>query len=100
MTIISIVVGIQSDGCTFELDPRSRDLVDRTGTPPDTPRPLSLFMRYETQKDFSVMLGTDELLWIVAELLTGLPREGIRQVASKVQLLDAARDLAAINTAA
>ena len=100
MTIISIVVGIQSDGCTFELDPRSRDLVDRTGTPPDTPRPLSLFMRYEVQKDFSVMLGTDELLWIVAELLTGLPREGIRQVASKVQLLDAARDLAAINTAA
>lgn len=100
MTIISIVVGIQSDGCTFELDPRSRDLVDRTGTPPDTPRPLSLFMRYEVQKDFSVMLGTDELLWIVAELLTGLPREGIRQVASEVQLLDAARDLAAINTAA
>ena len=100
MTVISIVVGIQSDGCTFELDPRSRDLVDRKGTPPDTPRPSSLFMRYEVRKDFSSMLGGDELLWTVAELLTGLPREGIRQVASKIQLLDAARDLAAINTAA
>lgn len=100
MTTISIHVGIQADGCTFELDPRSRELVDRKGTPADTPLPASLFMRYEVQQDFSAMLGRDELLWTVAEVLTGLPREGIRQIASEVQLLDPARDLAAINTAA
>ena len=45
------------------------------------------------------MLGRDELLWTVAEVLTGLPREGIRQIASKIQLLDSARDSAQINAA-
>ena len=100
MTAISILVGIQSDGCTFELEPRSRELVDHKGTPPDTPLPASLFIRYEVQQDFSAMLGRDELLWTVAEVLTGLPREGIKQIASKVQLLDPARELASINTAA
>ena len=88
MTTISILVGIQSDGCTFELEPRSRELVDRGGTPPDTPLPASLFIRYEVQQDFSAMLDRHELHWTVAEVLTGLPREGIRQIASKVQLLD------------
>ena len=79
---------------------RSRELVDHKGTPPDTPLPASLFIRYEVQQDFSAMLGRDELLWTVAEVLTGLPREGIKQIASKVQLLDPARELASINTAA
>ena len=100
MTTISILVGIQSDGCTFELEPHSRELVDRKGTPPDTPLPASLFIRYEFQQDFGAMLGRDELLWTVAEVLTGLPRDGIRQIASEVQLLDPARELTAINTAA
>ncbi len=100
MTTISILVGIQSDGCTFELEPRSRELVDRKGPPPDTPLPASLFIRYEVQQDFGSMLGRDELLWTVAEVLTGLPREGIRQIASKIQLLDSARDSAQINAAA
>ena len=45
MTTISILVGIQSDGCKFELEPRSRELVDRKGPPPDTPLPASLFIR-------------------------------------------------------
>lgn len=100
MTTISILVGIQSDGCTFELEPRSRALVDRKGTPPDSTLPASLFIRYEVQQDFRAMLGKDELLWTVAEVLTGLARDGIRQIASKVELLDPARDLAAINAAA
>ena len=100
MTTISILVGIQSDGCTFELEPRSREIVDRKGTPPDTPLPASLFIRYEVQQDFGAILGRDELLWTVAEVLTGLPREGIRQIASKVQLLDPTRDLAQIKSAA
>lgn len=41
------------------------------------------------------MLGRDELLWTVAEVLTGLRREGIGQIASKIQLLDATHELAA-----
>lgn len=44
------------------------------------------------------MLGRDELLWTVAEVRTGLGRDGIGQIAAKVQLLDAARQMAAINT--
>ena len=98
MDTISVVVGTQFDGCTFELEPHSRDLVRSTGAPPDMPLPASLFIRYEVQQDFSTMLGRDELLWTVAEVLTGLRRDGIEQIASKIQLLDAARQLAAINT--
>ena len=98
MKTISILVGTQSDGCTFELEPHSRELVSRTGTPPDTPLPASLFIRYEVQQDLSAVLGKDELLWTVAEVLTGLRRDGIGQIASKIQLLDAAHELAAINT--
>ena len=98
MKTISILVGTQSDGCTFELEPHSRELVDRRGTPPDTPLPASLFIRYEVRQDFADVLGRDELLWTVAEVLTGLPREGIEQIASKVRLLDGAHELAAINT--
>ena len=98
MNTISILVGTQSDGCTFELEPYSRELVNDTGIPTDTPLPASLFIRYEAQQDFSAMLGRDELLWTVAEVLTGLRREGIGQIASKVQLLDPARELTAINT--
>ena len=100
MTTISILVGIQSDGCTFELEPHSRQLVDCKGIPPGTPLPASLFIRYEVQQDFSAMLGSDELLWTVAEVLTGLPRDGIRQIASEVQLLDPARKFSPVNTAA
>ena len=44
------------------------------------------------------MLGKYELLWTVAEVLTGLRRDGIGQIASKIQLLDAAHEPAAINT--
>ena len=98
MDTISILVGTQSDGCTFELEPHSRERVNSTGTPPDTPLPASLFIRYDVQQDFSAMLGRDELLWTVAEVLTGLGRDGIGQIAAKVQLLDAAHQMAAINT--
>lgn len=98
MKTISIVVGTQSDGCTFELDPHSREFVHRTGAPPDTPLPASLFIRYGVQQDFRSVLGRDELLWTVAEVLTGLRREGIGQIASKIQLLDATHELAAVNT--
>lgn len=98
MKTISILVGTQSDGCTFELEPRSREIVNRRGTPPGTHLPASLFIRYEVRQDFNGVLGRDELLWTVAEVLTGLPREGITQIADKVQLLDGAHDLAAINT--
>ena len=100
MTSISIVVGIQSDGCTFEIEPGSRKLVDGKRTDPDTILPASLFIRYEVPQDFGAMLGKDELLWTVAEVLTGLSRDGIRQVASEVQLLDPAHELATINTVA
>lgn len=100
MTTISILVGIQSDGCTFELEPDSRELVDGKGTPPDTLLPASLFIRYEVRQDFSAMLGRDELLWTVAEVLTGLPRDGIRQIASRVELLDPAHEWAPINATA
>ncbi len=98
MKTISILVGTQSDGCTFELEPHSREFVNDTGIPADTPLPESLFIRYEMQQDFTAMLGRDDLLWTVAEVLTGLRREGIGQIASKIELLDAAHELAAINT--
>ena len=98
METISILVGTQSDGCTFELEPHSREFVNRRGTPPDTPLPASLFIRYEVRQDFTAMLGKDEFLWTVAEVLTGLPRDGIEQFASKIQLLDAAHQLTTINT--
>lgn len=98
METISILVGTQSDGCTFELEPHSRELVHRKGTPSDTPLPASLFIRCEVRQDFRNMLGDEELVWAVAEILTRLSREGISQLASKVQLLDPAHDLSAINT--
>lgn len=100
MTTFTIHVGIQSDGCTFEIEPRSRELLDRRGTPPDTPLPASLFIRYDVQQDFRALLDRDEFLWTVAEVLTSLSRDGIRQFASEVQLRDPASEFALINAAA
>ena len=98
MDTMTILVGIQGDGYTFQLAPRSRQLLDGTRTD-ETPLPDSLFLRYETRHDFRRVLGQHELRWTVAETLTGLRRDQLNQIAN-VEYADPKRNFAKVDAAA
>ncbi|MDE0692205.1 MAG: hypothetical protein OXI55_08190 [Gammaproteobacteria bacterium] len=98
MNKMTILVGIQRDGYTFQLAPPSRQLLDGRRAD-DAPLPDSLFLRYETGHDFISVLGQRELRWTVAEALTGLQRDQIEQI-GQVEYVDPKRNFAKINPAA
>ncbi len=99
MSTMTILVGIQADGYTFQLAPRSRQLLGETRAD-DTPLPASVFLRYETQHDVVRVLGKHELRWTVAETLTGLPRDQLAQIINSLEYVDPKRDFAPIHAAA
>lgn len=71
---LEIHVGLQRDGCAYELRPRSRDLV-RSRFPHARPA-RSLFVGYDSQADFEAVHGP---MWDqVALMLTGLTAEQLR----------------------
>ena len=98
MNKMTIHVGVQGDGYTFQLAPRSRRLLDDTRAD-ETPLPASVFLRYEVKHSFVHVLGQPELQWTVAETLTGLRREEIEQIA-EVEYVDPRRNFAKISPAA
>lgn len=98
MNKMTILVGVQGDGYTFQLAPRSRQLLDATRAD-ETPLPASVFLRYEVQHNFVNVLGRPELRWTVAETLTGLRRDELEQIA-EVEYVDPRRNFAKINPAA
>ena len=94
---MTIYVGTQVDGCTFELEPRSRQLLNATRTD-DSPLPRSVFIGCDTEQDFVQILGRDELRWTVAEILTGLGRKELSQI-GYLEFLDPGKDFARFDAA-
>ena len=92
MTKMTIHVGSQPGGCTFELEPRSRELLKVTRAD-DTPLPRSVFVGFDTKQDFVAVLGKEELRRTIAELLTGMEINSSRQIGD-VEFLDPRRNLA------
>jgi hypothetical protein len=83
MSPIVINIGRQSDGCTYQLHPRSA-LAIRTKFPAAQPVP-SVFVGYETRADFERLHGP---MWRqVAMMLTGLTWRQIHAMGG-VQLYD------------
>ena len=73
---VVINIGRQSDGCTYQLNPRSRVEIQRR-FPGAHPAP-SVFVGYETQSDFEPIHGP---MWKqVAIMLTGLSWEKIEEM--------------------
>ncbi len=66
MTDIAVYVGQQRDGCTFELDPLSRDALLDAGAKPQT---RSLFVAKDTQGSFEDTWG--ELAVQILQMLAG-----------------------------
>ena len=97
-TKMTIYVGTQATGCTFELEPRSRKLLgDRRAD--DAPLPRSVYISCDTRQDFVSILGKEELRWTIAEILTGLGREELEQ-SGTLEFLDPKRELAHFDPAA
>ena len=95
---MTIYVGTQGAGCTFELEPRSRTLLgDRRAD--DGPLPRSVFISCDTRQDFVAILGKNEMLWTIAEILTGLGRDELEQRGA-LEFLDPKRELADFDPAA
>lgn len=89
---LKIYVGNQPGGCTFELEPRSRELMKARRTD-DTPLPRNIFIGFDTKQDFVAVLGQEELRRVVAELLTGMEMNSLSQIGG-VEFLDPGRSLA------
>ena len=66
MTEIAVYVGQQRDGCTFELDPLSRDALLEAGAKPQT---RSLFVAKDTRGSFEETWG--ELALQILQMLAG-----------------------------
>lgn len=90
-------IGTQVDGCTFELEPRSRQRLNARRTD-EGPLPRSVFIGCDTEQDFVQILGGDELRWTIAEILTGLEREGLSQT-GQVEFRDPAKNFALFDPA-
>jgi hypothetical protein len=76
MSSLLINIGRQSDGCTYQLNPRSRAEI-RARFPGVHPVP-SIFVGYETQADFKTLHGP---MWKqLATMLTGLTWEQIEEM--------------------
>ena len=97
MSKMNIYVGTQVDGCTFELEPRSRQLLKATRSD-DGPLPRSVFIGCDTTQDFVQILGRDELRWTVAEILTGLGRKELSQI-GRLEFLDPGKNFARFDPA-
>ena len=95
---MTIYVGTQGAGCTFELEPRSRRLLNATRAD-DGPLPRSVFIGCDTRQDFVDILGKDELRWTIAGILTGLGPKELKQVGT-LEFLDPRRELAHFDPAA
>ena len=95
---MTIYVGTQGAGCTFELEPRSRRLLSSARTD-EGPLPRSVFIGCDTRQDFVHILGEDKLRWTIAEILTGLGRDELMQIGT-LEFLDPARDLVHFDPAA
>ena len=94
---VTIYVGTQVDGCTFELEPRSRQLLNSTRAD-ESPLPRSLFIGCDTRQDFIQILGKGEFRWTIAEVLTALKRDELDQV-GQLEWLDPNRDFAPFDPA-
>lgn len=71
---LTILVGRQSDGCTYQLDPQSRRRL--AAHAPEAFRAPLVFVGYETQADFERAHGP---LWSqIAQLLSGLSEMALR----------------------
>lgn len=89
---MTIYVGTQLDGCTFELEPLSRQrLKGRRSS--DDPLPRSVFIGCDTQQDFVNILGRGELRSMIAEILTGLKPTEVDQV-GQIEFVDPGRNFA------
>lgn len=97
MSKMTIYVGTQVDGCTFELEPRSRQLLNARRTD-EGPLPRSVFIGCDTGQDFVQILSRDELRWTIAEILTGLEREDLRQI-GQVEFRNPAKNFALFDPA-
>ena len=76
MSTIVINIGRQSDGCTYQLNPRSRVEI-QSQFPGVHPAP-TVFVGYESQSDFEQIHGP---MWKqVAMMLTGLSWEQIEEM--------------------
>lgn len=76
MSGLLINIGRQSDGCTYQLNPRSRAEI-RARFPGAEPVP-SIFVGYDTQADFEKLHGR---MWKqLAVMLTGLAWEEIEEM--------------------
>jgi hypothetical protein len=76
MSPIIINIGRQSDGCTYQLHPRSRAEI-KARFPSVHPVP-TIFVGYDTQGDFETLHGP---MWKqIAMMLTGLTWEQIEEV--------------------
>ena len=95
---MTIYVGTQTGGCTFELEPRSRQLVKKRRAD-DSPLPSSVFIGCDTQQDFVEILGKEELRATIAELLTGMQIHLLRQL-GQVEFIDPRRNFAAFDPGA
>lgn len=73
---IQINIGKQSDGCVYELHPRSMlDLKDKFPTVRAAP---SVFIGYNTQDEFEALHGP---MWLqIAQMLTGLGPSQIKKL--------------------
>ena len=97
-TKMTIYVGTQATGCTFELEPRSRKLLGDWRAD-DAPLPRSVYISCDTRQDFVSILGKEELRWTIAEILTGLGREELEQ-SGTLEFLDPKWELAHFDPAA
>ncbi|MDE0036673.1 MAG: hypothetical protein OXU77_03815 [Gammaproteobacteria bacterium] len=98
MDKMTIYVGTQPGGCTFELAPRSRRLLNKRRAD-ETPLPRTISIGCDTKQDFVAILGTDKLRQVIAEILTDMPIGELQQLGD-VEFLDPSRNLATFDPSA
>jgi hypothetical protein len=76
MSTLLINIGRQSDGCTYQLNPKSRAEIRKKF--PGVKSAPSIFVGYETQSDFESIHGP---MWKqIATMLTGLSWDQIEEM--------------------
>lgn len=98
MDKIMIYVGTDPGGCTFTLAPQSRELLKarRANT---VPLPRTVSIGCDTRQDFIAILGGTKLRATIAEVLTDMTIDQLRQYGD-VEFLDTVRDLAVFDPTA
>lgn len=98
MDKITIYVGTDPGGCTFALAPKSRELLkDRRSDASPLPRTVSIGC--DTRQDFIAILGGNKLRATIAEVLTDMTIDQLRQYGD-VEFLDTVRDLSVFDPTA